>query len=309
MFERSKTKRHRSGSSTETSLVEPQRHQRSRSIQKRLLIPVWLLVISNFVFLIVGVSFLGKEAGTAEADLQFNRTLSKTAYQLTIEDAAFHGPERVTHQLQPIEKNHLLKWQTFENESWVKVLVWVSETDYQSRFKALDKNREKASEFKEDDLQKMSDELPSEFVTLVPQVRDFCRRLPNDANQQVDYRLKQYLGLNPNSRYDRMVELWVPPRDLFRPCPDPETNDRFCQLSNSRGPATVPNIEDYEGFLRKLSIDYYQPEGRPWTRLGYTYDWAYGAHGVGASEYMMVPSARYRVAGSKSTDEYCQNLK
>ncbi len=67
----------------------------------------------------------------------------------------------------------------------------------------------------------------------------------------------------------------------------------------------VKNVDDYPAFLRQMAVESYQSEGAPWTRLGYTYDWAQGNRGVGASEYMLVPDAGYRLAGSYSTDEYC----
>ncbi len=290
----------RSESSSDTVLHEPVRKS-SRSLPKRLLIPIWLMVFSNLVFLIVGVSLFENESRVGEQETVLHRSANISVFQAAIDDASYTGPERVNHQLLPIEKNHLLKWEEFEGEPWVKVLLWLNEATYQERFGQIDKEENPIS-----GTFHTPEELPTEFVTLVPQVQQFCRRLANDATFQVDYRLKQYLGLNPNHRYARMVELWVPPQDLFRPCPDPETDDRFCHTERSPKGVTVRNIEDYQGFLRKLSLDAYKPDGRPWTRLGYTYDWAYGVQGVGASEYMMIPGARYRFAGSRTTDEYCQ---
>lgn len=53
------------------------------------------------------------------------------------------------------------------------------------------------------------------WVTLVPQVRTFCRGLlresPRISKEMLELRLKQYLGLDPNWGYDRMVEMWVRP--------------------------------------------------------------------------------------------------
>lgn len=295
MFGRSKKSRRRRSSETVEPVVQ-QHRSHSRPVPKRLLIPVWLLVISNFVFLLVGMFYLGGQQNEAEDETVLLRENVHTSlYQQVIADAAYVGPERVSYQLFPVEQNALLDWQEFQDEDWLKVVLWISEAAYQQRFADAG-----------DEIQHTATELPTEFVTLYPQLQRFCRRFPIDGNYQVDFRLKQYLGLDPNRRYERIVELWVPAEDLFRPCPDPETDDRFCQLEPGRTDPQVKNIANYGKFLRHLSLQSYHDEGRPWTRLGYTYDWAYGEHGVGASEYMMVPEARYRLAGSYSTSEYCQ---
>jgi len=89
-----------------------------------------------------------------------------------------------------------------------------------------------------------------------------------------DERLKEMLGLPPNSVYSYFVELWVRPADLFRPCPDTETGDSVCSLCF---PANADPT--YVAWINKNRIDrYYQCDLYSkylWTQLGYTYDWNY----------------------------------
>jgi len=89
-----------------------------------------------------------------------------------------------------------------------------------------------------------------------------------------DERLKEMLGLPPNSVYSYFVELWVRPADLFRPCSDTETGDSVCSLCF---PANADPT--YVAWINKNRIDrYYQCDlysKYPWTQLGYTYDWNY----------------------------------
>src|SRR5262249_3258600 len=133
---------------------------------------------------------------------------------------------------------------------------------------------------------------PRVWVTIAPELQRFCRRLGLKDPME---RVKQYLGLSPTARYDFIVELWVDRDDLFRPCPDPEVTDSACELQSRPTPPTVKNVPDYQRYLLSLYEQSYRSGGAPWTGLGYTYDWARGKRGIGASEFVLVPSAKYEV--------------
>ncbi|MEH6624980.1 MAG: hypothetical protein V7739_00915 [Motiliproteus sp.] len=271
---------------------------RSGRVSRRLLLSIWILIAVNFCFFIVGLVYLLGHEDKTVVDRALSHSLRQTLYQRAIEDAAYSAEDGVSHFLQPVDfTNPLIKWRKVNEEQWLKVVSWASDAEYQDKYQSLKVG---------DEATDSADQLQRLRVTLAPQVQQFCSRLTNNEQLDVNFRLKQYLGLNPNHRYERFVELWVRAEDLFRPCVDPEINDRFCNLEVSkRGPAKVKNIDDYSVFLRQLKVESYRPDGRPWTRLGYTYDWIYGQRGVGASEYMLVPEARFQLAGSYSTDEYC----
>lgn len=145
-------------------------------------------------------------------------------------------------------------------------------------------------------------DIPRVWVTLAPELQRFCRRL---GLQDPTARLKQYLGLSPNSQDDLLVEMWVARDDLFRPCPDPDVSDSVCTLRSGTTPPTVKNVPDYQHFLLSLHEQSYRADGAPWTGLGYTYDWAHGEHRIGASEYMLVPNANYEVRSVRLPPSYC----
>lgn len=144
---------------------------------------------------------------------------------------------------------------------------------------------------------------PRVWVTLAPELKRFCQRL---GSQDPTARLKQYLGLRPDSANNQIVEMWVKKDDVFRPCPDPEVSDGVCQLRSTDPPPKVTWTSDYNRFLLHLYENSYRlPDGAPWTGLGYTYDWANGQHGIGASEYMLVPEAQYTVVSVTQPASYC----
>jgi hypothetical protein len=147
---------------------------------------------------------------------------------------------------------------------------------------------------------------PVLWVTLAPQLRDWCRHLRRALREdaaRLRKRVVQRLGLSPTTPYDRVVELWVDPAKVFRPCPDPAPGDDHCELQ-MKGAPQVEGIADYPSFFASLYVGAYGIEGAPWTRLGYTYDWG-GGKEFGESEYMLTTSTHYEVASAGSVSDYC----
>ncbi|MGI0490396.1 hypothetical protein ACN4EG_01180 [Alkalinema pantanalense CENA528] len=165
------------------------------------------------------------------------------------------------------------------------------------------------------------------WVTAAPQVKEFCqnylKKHPQASIADLNQRLKQYLGLHPDWQYDLFVEMWVSPTDLFRPCVNPSITDRQCALtfdtSNASKP-TVKNIADYPAFYKNLYFQSFRSgPGVPWTGLGYTYDWGNvrdqqkaerrdRKNTIGASEFILVPSASYSLQQAASTQRYCEPI-
>jgi hypothetical protein len=105
-------------------------------------------------------------------------------------------------------------------------------------------------------------------------------------------RVRQLLGLPPENVNTYFVELWVPSQDLFRPAGDPEINDEEAGLYLSK---TVDST--YSSWYYRSIYDLYFSSSRhyPWTRLGYTYDWADGASEIGLSEFCIKSNSVIRV--------------
>jgi hypothetical protein len=184
-----------------------------------------------------------------------------------------------------------LQWQ----DGKVLVVTWKSQSSFDANFK----NQSQTS----------PQEKYVTWVTAAPQVQAFCQGfVKNNPNEDLNLRLKQYLGLNADWNYDVFVELWVDPADMFRPCVDPEIDDASCQLkfAEDKVPA-VKNIASYPAFYKNLYFnDFRYRPGVPWTGLGYTYDWGNPASPVGASEYILRPDSTYRIERVVETAEYCR---
>ena len=217
------------------------------------------------------------------------------AYRHAVEDAAFAESGEITTDLVPITKNNPdLVWNT--DKSKLLVVTWKTRDAYHQFLKPHDKTSENRDFVV--------------WVTAVPQVKRLCANLPvvkpDISKASVELRLKQYLGLNPQWQYDVFVELWVDPAELLRPCVDPQIDDRSCGLHFGNETPKVKNVANYRDFYEHLYYRSFRGSaGVPWTGLGYTYDWGNPDSEVGASEYILVPGASYKIKAAVPTMEYC----
>ncbi|MEA1675126.1 hypothetical protein [Nitrospirillum sp. BR 11163] len=158
------------------------------------------------------------------------------------------------------------------------------------------------------------------WVTAVPQLQEFCGGAAGDAAAKTE-RVKQYLGLDPSRDYSEVVEMWVAPEALARPCPDTDVTAAHCTLDASAtvarpscaaGEAACLEKQGYwDWFARNMRVNYVEG-GAPWTRLGYTYDWhpqtgaPDGAVRYGASEFILKPSRPYDIRAAHTLADYCR---
>jgi len=155
------------------------------------------------------------------------------------------------------------------------------------------------------------------WVTVVPEMKNF---LVGKECPPTKERIVQVLGLHPiNSSYEVLVEMWVDPKILFRPSPDPEITDHEAELANRIGTSiwweypsdqnafltlddsvfflesawsTLGNLTFQEWYENRAATIYNTSGaestwGWPWTRLGYTYDWGDKDNHVGLSEFVV----------------------
>ena len=143
------------------------------------------------------------------------------------------------------------------------------------------------------------------WVTVVPEIKNwFIGTVP------APLRLAQLLGMPPEAatpghanERKYMLELWVAPKDLFRPCPDTEISDTVCELDFPLDAFHTPDLANllsatagpdygtfmtYPNWFANQTRYSYTPGANPypWTRLGYTYDWGNNNH-VGLSEFVV----------------------
>jgi hypothetical protein len=143
------------------------------------------------------------------------------------------------------------------------------------------------------------------WVTVVPEIKNFFGII-----RPQPLRIAQLMGLPPEyaiagdpkeAKY--LLELWVSPQDLFRPCPDTEISDTVCETNfptdsfrmldlNNKVRATEGAdygvFKTYSSWFNNRTRNIYTTGSSPypWTRLGYTYDWGSSNH-KGLSEFVL----------------------
>ncbi|MEM0987453.1 MAG: hypothetical protein AAGK00_01135 [Pseudomonadota bacterium] len=162
------------------------------------------------------------------------------------------------------------------------------------------------------------------WVTLDPHVRDFCTAYTtahSDDPTAVTLRLEQRLGLPPAASKTHFVTFELARVDqssIFRPCADTETSDQACTLGPPKacadGDAICTARRDF--FFQQYYGSYggQRPVEYPWTSLGYTFDWAPAAPGlgsgigfvtVGESEYVIPGGVDLTVVAIEPTMAFC----
>ncbi len=111
------------------------------------------------------------------------------------------------------------------------------------------------------------------WVTAEPELKHRCTEfLKKHGEKTLERHLQYLLGLPPGYHGRWMIRFRVSVDSVFRPCPDPETDDRRCELQY---PAEVParHRQWMEHTFRNSFSAKKLYERFPWTRLGYTYNW------------------------------------
>lgn len=215
----------------------------------------------------------------------------RQAYDQAVRDAEVAEPSEISRDLIPVvEGNDRLQWQGQPGSKQVLMVTWTSWDGYNSQV---------GQPYTVPDGREI-------WFTAVPEVRDFCRTYQQGTpGGDLSMRLRQLLGLPPEDNKTFFVEMWVSPQDLFRPSADPEITDRESVLDfpNSSRVTVSQAHMDWINNLRQKS---YGPNGYPWTRLGYTYDWGNPASEVGASEFVIGSGATVQISKTYPTANYCQ---
>jgi hypothetical protein len=210
-------------------------------------------------------------------------------YQKAISNAMSPDSSKICYQLIPVNtQNNALIRKNINGEEYILVVTWKQNVKYYKPY--IDSTFYNTGPY-------------PIWITTVPELAE---RMKNERYESTDDRLKQLLGLPPNSVYSYFVEFWVKPEDLFRPCPDKEITDQNCSLCFPQNTDST-----HISWINSNRIDrYYQCDlysKYPWTQLGYTYDWnPENKSHVGLSEFVIGTNKKIVVKAIYTTEEYLQ---
>jgi hypothetical protein len=255
------------------------------------------LAVSSFIWLLAAC---GSDSSVPAAPSTVNL---QAQYSSAAADARTVTPAEISRYLTPITNdNPNLIWENGVAGSRLLVVTWLG--DAGKYYKCSDplgcSGNSSCIEGGECPTYKYDS-----WVTVVPEIRNYFGITPPQP-----IRIAQLLGLPPESatagdpnEYKYMLELWVSPQDLFRPCPDTEITDTTCgtvfptdmfrtldpnnKVKVSAGPDNGV-FKSYSSWFNDQARYSYTMGSSPypWTRLGYTYDWS-GSNHVGLSEFVI----------------------
>jgi hypothetical protein len=211
-------------------------------------------------------------------------------YSDAVRDAESADPGEISKGLIAVtERNDQIKWKDTSEGKRLLVVTWTAWDGYDNNEGNIMVNEQQGGA----------------WVTVVPELKDFCIK-HKLSQQNMEIRLKQLLGLPPIAEKTRFVEIWVDPRDLFRPSPDPEITDHEAELDFPLSERFLTVSGDHKEWFYKKKENSYGENGYPWTRLGYTYDWGNHDSEIGLSEFVVREGAQIEIYSVKMTQEYCR---
>ncbi|RFS21099.1 hypothetical protein DVR12_17325 [Chitinophaga silvatica] len=211
-------------------------------------------------------------------------------YLAAIDDAMVSDSSEIIDTLQPIiSSNQLLKWKIINGQTYVLMATFMK---YPSSYPEGDS---------------ITNTWGESWLFIPEQMK---RRIMSDLHSDTDTinRISEMLGLPPHysKSNTHIAEMWVKAVRLYRPAGNPDIT-----TTTTGAPLIVNAPQDYSSWFNNYiiyayyrylstSFDYHYP----WTRLGYTYDWAPGKKKVGLSEYVLMPSSGCWVEKVRTADDY-----
>ena len=135
------------------------------------------------------------------------------------------------------------------------------------------------------------------------EIKDWCDSVVSSVTDW-NMRLKQLIGLPPTSAYTHISAFWVNVSRVIRPAYQTDVTkqvDETCLVNNFLGA--------YEEWFNNNIVYSYFISDYPWTRLGYTYDWADDGDEYGLTEFLVLAGTEVQVAYTKTTEEFIRHMK
>lgn len=118
-------------------------------------------------------------------------------------------------------------------------------------------------------------------------------------------RLRQLISIDPNKSHSTVTGLWVNPSDVIRPAYQSDAANGSMTVAFSEGEEVD---ESFKAWFDQNILNSYYYGSYPWTRLGYTYDWADNGKEYGLTEFLIKQDAEMEVAFTDTTEEFLQRL-
>lgn len=146
------------------------------------------------------------------------------------------------------------------------------------------------------------------WVTSLPEMEAwFADNYGKDKNED-DWagRFETLLGMPADGKHTHFSAVWADVKDLTRPAYNPDVEDDEVLTAFSEDD---PVDEDFKSWFDGNIVGSYFEWQYPWTRLGYTYDYADNGVEYGLSEFLINADSKVDVEFTYTVDEMVEYLQ
>ncbi|MDO4265528.1 MAG: hypothetical protein Q4C63_03575 [Eubacteriales bacterium] len=204
-------------------------------------------------------------------------------YALSVRDAAFADADEIYPLISLTPEDPLTKW---DDQGRVLLVTWHNYPGSYPEGETVTLSWGTVWTFTED-------EIASKYAKDISKVKD------------QELRLKQLIGFGPDSVHTTFTGFWVSPEDVVRPAYQTDPADGSMMVSF---PEEETVEEAYKIWFDDNILNSYYYGAYPWTRLGYTFDWADNGTDYGLTEFLVSQGAEVEVAFTETTEEFLSRL-
>lgn len=145
--------------------------------------------------------------------------------------------------------------------------------------------------------------LPGEVWTFTDQEIEKWYPKHKDGVRDWTLRLEQLVGVPPDAGYTHVTAMWVSPEDVIRPA-------YLTDVTEDEMTVSLPEktSEEYRDWFNGNILWSYFDSAYPWTRMGYTYDWAPDSGEYGLTEFLVRQGAEVTVEYTDTIAEFINRM-
>lgn len=133
------------------------------------------------------------------------------------------------------------------------------------------------------------------------EIMSYAKELAAAKDPQM--RLKQLVAFAPDSEHSTVTGFWVDPADVKRPAYQYDPTDESMSTTFDE------NVdEEFKAWFDENILSSYFYGAYPWTRLGYTYDWADNGKEYGLTEFIVDQGTEVEVAFTETTEKFLERI-
>lgn len=124
-----------------------------------------------------------------------------------------------------------------------------------------------------------------------------------EKSEDPQMRLRQLIGFAPDAEHSTVTGFWADPADVRRPAYQYDPTDGTMKT------AFEEDVDDdFKEWFDENTLNSYFYGASPWTRLGYTYDWADNGTEYGLTEFLVNQGAEVEVEFTESTEDFLKRI-